>query len=63
VNLNSYEAKVIGKEKYKSIAKECNLFTKKWTISRYKEFKKMIKNEMDKHKKLFSKKYKRNKEK
>ena len=61
MNLNSYEAKVIGIKKYKQLAKECNLFTKKWTYGRYKQFKEIVREEMQKRKKLFSKKYKRNK--
>lgn len=59
MNLNSYEAKVIGIERYNEIAKECNLFTKKWTLDRFKRFKKLIKEEMNTQRKLFSKKYKR----
>lgn len=59
MNLNSYEAKVIGIERYKEIAKKCNLFTKKWTLDRFKRFKKLIKEEMNTQRKLFSKKYKR----
>ena len=59
MNLNSYEAKIIGIERYKEIARECNLFTKKWTLDRFKRFKKYIKEEMNKHKKLFGKGHKR----
>lgn len=59
MNLNSYEAKIIGIDRYKEIAKECNLFTKKWTLDRFKRFKKIIKEEMNTQRKLFSKKYKR----
>lgn len=60
MNLNSYEAKVIGIDTYKDLAKECNLFTKKWTLDRIKRFKKLVKEEMKTRKKLFGKKYKRN---
>lgn len=60
MNIDSYEAKVIGIERYKEIAKECNLFTKKWTLDRIIRFKKIVKEEMETRRKLFSKKYKRN---
>ena len=43
MNLNSYEAKVVGKDNYIYLAKRCNLFTKKWTIGRYKYFKEQLK--------------------
>ena len=43
MNLNSYEAKVLGKPLYLEIAKRNNLATKTWTIGRYKQFKKDIK--------------------
>lgn len=43
MNLNSYEAKVLGKEYYLDIAKRHNLLTKKWTYGRLKEFNKEIK--------------------
>ena len=59
MNLNSYEEKLIWIDRYKEIAKECNLFTKKWTLDRFKRFKKLIKEEMNTQRKLFSKKYKR----
>ena len=61
MNINSYEAKVIGEKRYKEIAEECNLFTKKWTYDRLKRFYKLVEEEMNSRKKLFSKKYKRNK--
>lgn len=48
MNINSYEAKVIGIEKYKTIAKRFNLFTKSWTIGRIKPFKQAVKYEMKK---------------
>lgn len=47
MNLNGYEAKVLGKEFYLSIAKKNNLLTKKWTIGRYKQFKKEIKEAIE----------------
>ena len=43
MNLNSYEAKVLGKEYYLEIAKRHNLLTQKHTYGRLKEFKKEIK--------------------
>lgn len=42
INYNSKEAKAIGKELYKYIADANNLFTKKWTIGRVKNFKQQI---------------------
>lgn len=60
-DLNSYEAKVIGIEKYKELARRCNLLTKKWTYGRVKMFHESVKYEMKIRKKLFGKKYKRNK--
>ena len=47
MNLNSYEAKVIGKEIYLDIAKRNNMLTKKWTYGRYKQFKKEIREAMN----------------
>ena len=47
MNLNEYEAKVLGKELYLAIAKKNNLLTKKWTIGRYKQFKKEIKEAIE----------------
>ena len=44
MNINSYEAKVIGQKLYITIAKKYNLFTQKWTIGRLKPFKEEIKN-------------------
>lgn len=52
MNLNSYEAKVLGKELYLDIARQNNLLTKKWTIGRYRQFKKDIKAAMDNHVRL-----------
>lgn len=52
MNLNSYEAKVLGKELYLDIARKNNLLTKKWTIGRYRQFKKDIKTAMDNHVRL-----------
>ncbi len=59
MNIHNYEAKIIGKNKYKELADECNLFTKKWTYVRVKRFKELVKEEMKTRKKLFSKKYKK----
>ena len=59
MNLNSYEAKVLGKDLYLAIAKRYNLTTKKWTIGRLKPFKEEIKEELKE--KLKHKKKKRNK--
>ena len=47
MNLNSYEAKVLGKEVYLYVAKKHNLTTKKWTLGRFKEFKKEIRDLME----------------
>ncbi len=47
MNLNSYEAKVLGKELYLDIARRNNLLTQKWTIGRCRQFKKDIKEAMD----------------
>lgn len=60
MNIHNYEAKIIGKNKYKELADEWNLFTKKWTYVRVKRFKELVKEEMKTKKKLFSKKYKKN---
>lgn len=46
MNIYNYEAKIIGKNKYKELADECNLFTKKWTYVRVKRFKELVKEEM-----------------
>lgn len=46
MNLNSYEAKVLGREYYLNIAKRHNLLTQKHTYGRLKEFKKEIKYAM-----------------
>lgn len=46
MNLNSYEAKVIGIENYKDIARRHGLFTKKWTYGRMKEFYKEVREVM-----------------
>lgn len=43
MNLNSYEAKVLGKERYLYIAQKHNLTTQKWTKGRLNEFRKEIK--------------------
>lgn len=59
MNINSYEAKVIGVDKYKALAKECNLFTKKWTYDRLKRFNALVKEAMLSKKKLFGKGHKR----
>ncbi len=47
LNLDGYEARVIGIERYKEIATRHNLFTKKWTYGRLKEFTKDINEEME----------------
>lgn len=47
MNLNGYEAKILGRDLYLAIAKKNSLLTKKWTIGRYKQFKKEIKEAMD----------------
>ena len=47
LNLNSYEAKVIGIDRYKEIARRHNLFTKEWTYGRLKEFTKDINEELE----------------
>lgn len=47
MNLNSYEAKVLGKAVYLDVAKRHNMLTKKWTIGRYREFKKAIRELME----------------
>lgn len=44
MNLNSYEAKVLGKEMYLLIAKIHNMTTGKHTYARRKAFEKDIKN-------------------
>lgn len=44
LNLNSYEAKVLGRKRYIELAKDYNLTTKKWTYGRLKDFKKAVKN-------------------
>lgn len=62
LNLDSYEAKVIGIDRYKEIARRHNLFTKKWTYGRLKEFTKDINEELDsklKRKSIFSKIFKK----
>ncbi len=46
MNIHNYEAKIIGINKYKELANECNLFTKKWTYVRAKRFKELVKEEM-----------------
>lgn len=46
MNLNSYEAKVIGIDYYKDIARRHGLFTKKWTYGRMKEFYKEVRQAM-----------------
>ena len=43
MNLDSYEARVLGIDVYLWVAKRHNLTTQKWTIGRLKEFKKEIK--------------------
>lgn len=43
MNLNGYEAKVLGRDLYLAIAKRHGLITKKWTIGRLKPFKEEIK--------------------
>lgn len=61
LNLNSYEAKVIGIDKYKEIARKHNLFTKEWTYGRLKEFTKDINEELEEinRKSIFQKIFKR----
>lgn len=54
LNLDGYEARVIGIDRYKEIAHRHNLFTKKWTYGRLKEFTIDVNKEMEtklKHKK------------
>ena len=51
MDLNSYEAKVLGKDLYLATAKKHNLTTKKWTLGRLREFQKEIKELMKKIKK------------
>lgn len=46
MNLNGYEAKVLGINVYKALAKRCNMFTKSWSIGRYKYFKEELKHLM-----------------
>ena len=53
MNLNSYEAKVLGEAVYLDVAKKHNLTTKKHTIGRLKEFKKEIKYLMELATKIF----------
>ena len=52
-------AKIIGIDRYKEIARKHNLFTKKWTYGRLKEFTKDINEELEeklkKKKSIFSK--------
>lgn len=59
LNLDGYEAKIIGIDRYKEIARKHNLFTKKWTYGRLKEFTKDINEELEeklkKKKSIFSK--------
>lgn len=47
LNLNGYEARIIGLEQYKEIAKRHNLFTKKWTYGRLKDFNREVQEELD----------------
>ena len=47
MNLNGYESKILGRDLYLAIAKKNNLTTKKWTIGRYKQFKKEIKEAIE----------------
>ena len=54
MNLNSYEAKVLGRDVYLWIAKRHNLLTQKWTYGRLNEFRKEIKQRVKE--KLTSKK-------
>lgn len=47
LNLDGYEAAIIGIDRYKEIASRHNLFTKKWTYGRLKEFTKGINEELE----------------
>lgn len=47
MNLDGYEAKVLGRNNYLEVAKKHNLTTQKWTLGRLKEFKKEIKEMMN----------------
>ncbi len=47
LDLDGYEAKMIGIERYKEIARKHNLFTQKWTYGRLKEFSREIQEEID----------------
>lgn len=42
MNYQSKGCEILGKDLYKAIAKRHNMFTKKWTIGRRKEFGKDI---------------------
>lgn len=42
MNYQSKACEILGKDLYKQIAKRHNMFTKKWTIGRRKEFRKDI---------------------
>lgn len=43
MNLDGFEARVLGRDLYLAIAKQHGLLTKKWTIGRLKPFKEEIK--------------------
>lgn len=47
LNFDGYEAKVLGREQYLTIAKKHNLCTKTWTMGRVKEFKRDLKEAME----------------
>ena len=56
MNYQSKDCEILGKDLYKQIAKRHNMFTKKWTIGRYKEFRKDIEyNIIMKRKKKYKK--------
>ncbi len=46
MNLNSYEAKILGLDYYKDIARRHGLFNKKWTYGRMKAFYEEVKQAM-----------------
>lgn len=58
LNLNGYEARIIGEEQYKELARKHNLFTQKHTLGRLKEFTIDVNNAMEqafKRKSIFKK--------
>lgn len=46
MNLDGYEARVLGRDLYLALAKKHNLTTQKWTLGRLKEFKNDVKYHM-----------------